>query len=186
MGDRKVIAEELIKHLTEGELISATDAEYRIPNNPGYYAIWVKHPSALPHQYFSVQQTPTLLYVGITTRSLRKRLFEQDLRHKNSATFFRSLGAVLGFRPPPGSLLGKSNKSNYKFSNADTSAIIEWINTNIGVRFAVDNSPDKKFERYAISNLKPPFNGTHNPQPLPCLKMLREQCKKIANSSIEK
>jgi len=184
MGDGKMIAEELIKHLTEGELISATDAENRVPNNPGYYAIWIKRPSALHRQYFSTQKTPALLYVGITTGSLRKRLFEQDLRHKSPATFFRGLGAVLGFRPQPGSLVGKRNKRNYKFSSADTNAIIEWINANISVRFVVAHLPDKMLEKYAISSLNPPFNSTHNSHPLPCLKALRAQCREIANSTV--
>ena len=179
-------ADELIKHLTESELVSATDAENRVPTNPGYYAIWIKNPSALPHQYFVGQQNPTLLYVGIAKKCLKERLVENDLRHKGDATFFRGLGAVLGFRPPAGSLVEKRNKNNYKFSDTDASAIIEWINTNISIRFIVDNSPTKKLEKleeYAINYLKPPFNSIHNPQPLPCLKKLRKECRAIANSS---
>ena len=175
--------EKLIKRLTRNEFISAGDAENRVPIMPGYYAIWIKDPSVLPCQYFREQRTPAMLYVGIATKSLKKRLFEQDLRHKNPATFFRGLGAVLGFRPPAGSLAGKRNKNNYKFSNADTKAIIKWINANIIVRFVVDDLPDKQQEKYVISFLKPPFNSTHNSNPLPGLAALREQCRKIANAS---
>lgn len=176
-------ADELIKHLTESELVSATDAENRVPTNPGYYAIWIKNPLALPHQYFVEQQNPALLYVGIATKCLKERLVENDLRHKGHATFFRGLGAVLGFRPPAGSLVENIYKNNYKFSDTDASAIIEWINTNISIRFVVDNSPTRKLEKHAINYLKPPFNSTHNPQPLPGLKKLRKECRAIANSS---
>ncbi len=38
-----------------------------------------------------------------------------ELRARGHGTFFRSLGAVLGYLPPKGSLKGKSNQNNYTF-----------------------------------------------------------------------
>ena len=52
-----------------------------------------------------------LIYLGKAGNNLRKRLGEKELCHKRSATFFRSLGAVLGYRPPTGSLTGAKKGS---------------------------------------------------------------------------
>lgn len=45
------------------------------------------------------------------------------------------MGAVLGYKPPKGSLIEKRNKKNYKFSKTDELKIIGWINENLMVNW---------------------------------------------------
>ena len=71
-----------------------------------------------------------ILYIGLASKSLNKRMLKQELRSKGHGTFFRSMGAVLGFRPDKGSLQHK-NKRNYKFNDENKIQIIQWINDNL-------------------------------------------------------
>src|SRR5689334_19554692 len=87
-------------------------AEKVVDDRPGLYAIFVDHPSSLPEPFASQLTTRNsrLLYVGRARDSLLVRLISQELRHKRAATFFRGMGAILGFRPQAGSLRGKANQ----------------------------------------------------------------------------
>ena len=42
--------------------------------------------------------------MALPLKDLNKRMLKQELRSKGHGTFFRSIGAVLGFRPDKGSL----------------------------------------------------------------------------------
>ena len=122
-----------------------------------------------------------LVYVGKAGDDLYGRLIEQDLRHRRPSTFFRGLGAVLGYRPPAGSLRGKKNQSNYKFSATDTQSIIDWIDTHLSVNCVVlaAGTPEQH-EPKIIRELTPLLNSKHNPKALRQLAELREECRRIA------
>ncbi len=85
-----------------------------VPRGPGLYAIRVREPSALPEHFarLSLQRGHDLLYVGIARESLSTRFLGQELRARGHGTFFRSIGAILGYRPMAGSLIGKGNTRN--------------------------------------------------------------------------
>lgn len=171
--------EQIAKRLLEGaSRCSAREAKQQVPDSPGFYAIFVDEANALRPPFAKIlsNRQTKLIYVGIATRSLLTRLVKQDLHHRRSSTFFRSLGAVLDYKPPAASLLGR----NYKFSKPDTGAIIQWIDEHISVRWVCAKPATKKAETEAIGNLRPLFNITHNPAALPELKTLREECRALA------
>ena len=55
-------------------------------------------------KYFKITEH-NIIYIGIASQSLRKRL-NQELRAKGHGTFFRSIGAVLGYSPREGFFSG--------------------------------------------------------------------------------
>ena len=100
-----------------------------------------------------------------------------------AASFFRSLGAVLGFRPPVGSLWGKTNQCNYRFSPSDTATVIEWINEHLSVQWLCRSTTLANMEREAIHRYRPLLNIAHNPAPSPELEKLRAVCVALARQA---
>lgn len=169
---------------------SAGNAENRVPDNkPGYYAIFIDFEDVLPKtyaKYLHQREDRNLLYIGIATKSLFKRLVQQDLQHNSPSSFFRSLGAVLGYRPKPGSLAGMKNKSNYKFSDADTTKIRDWINSHLSITWICVDAAFLNEEKKMIGAKSPLLNIAHNPKPLHELRVLRARCKQIARMRVER
>lgn len=136
-----------------------------------------------PYSGYAARSGTSVIYLGKASTSLQTRLVRQDLWHKNPSTFFRGIGAVLGYVPPRGSLRGKKNQRNYKFSRVDTDRIINWINAHLSVRWvAVSPSEVQLHEGPAIASLMPLLNSTHNPNRLSELSDLRRKCEHIAQS----
>lgn len=165
-----------------GKSVSVAHAASVVPSCSGLYAISVDDPRSLPDPFRSILQRrrTRLIYVGVG-KLLRRRLIEQDLRHRGRSTFFRSLGAVLKFRPEFGSLRGKRNQCNFTFSRTDTARIIEWIDARLAVGFVEHPLIGLRvLEQAAIDKLKPVFNIKHNPEPVPELLALRAECLRIA------
>ena len=163
---------------------AAAKAEDEVDESPGYYAILAGTENCLPsplNEGLRAKGT-NLLYVGIAKRSLRNRLVDQDLRHRNPSTFFRSLGSVLGYSPRRGSLVG-ARHNNYEFDAADTKKIIEWINLNIHVRWIPESPSLPAKEKDAIRQLCPSLNIAHNPEPVSELVELRKRCLAIARQA---
>jgi hypothetical protein len=124
-----------------------------------------------------------MLYLGKASGNLQNRLVREDLRHRRASTFFRGIGAILGYVPPRGSLKGKRNQRNYKFSQVDTENIIGWINAHISVRWVtVTPAEVELYEGEAIAALRPLLNWTHNPDRLRELQDLRRRCESMALS----
>lgn len=177
--------EEIIQQLGSAKnLVPAQRAE-QAPDKPGLYAIFIDTPSSLPHPFdklLSQKRKPRLIYVG-QAQSLHERL-AQDLCHEGGpSTFFRSIGAILGYRPPRGSLKGKKNQDNYTFSGQDTKAIIRWINTHLSVTYIEISTHDLALlEKEIIRQLQPLLNIQHNPSKLEELEDLRDSCRRIARS----
>jgi hypothetical protein len=123
-----------------------------------------------------------IIYIGIATESLKKRFLNQELRANGHGTFFRSIGAVLGHRPPKGSLLTKKNKRNYKFSETDEQKIITWMNDNFKVNWVECDGDFEEIETQLIIKHRPLINLAKNPDALQLLSDLRKECVQIANS----
>jgi hypothetical protein len=148
----------------------------------GFYAIRLKGGSSLPIRYQSRlnERQTRIIYIGKAEgQSLSKRL-GQELQHSSPGTFFRSIGAVLGKTPIPGSLNDYSNKKNYKFKISDTQEIIDWLSENVDVAIA-PFSGDFSIENEIIANYSPLLNHTGNPNK--CLELMedRAECRRIAN-----
>lgn len=141
--------------------------------------------SALPEPFktHSEKRGHDLIYLGIATESLRCRFRDQELRARGHGTFFRSVGAVLGYRPPAGSLAGKSNTRNYRFAPTDAQAIIGWINANLLVNWVEFSGAHAAEESALIGKHLPLLNLQRNPAALPELSALRAECVRIANAT---
>lgn len=161
---------------------AAEDIDSTVPDTSGVYAIRIKDISALPGSFAAElkQRQHNLIYIGIASQSLSKRL-GQELRESGHVIFFRSLGAILGFLPPTGSLVNKKNKRNYTFSATDEQNIIFWINANLLVNCVSMSVSLDQFETKLIPEQKPLLNIVKNPYSMPELKVLRARCVDIAN-----
>ncbi|MEG1464856.1 MAG: hypothetical protein RSC11_08180, partial [Mucinivorans sp.] len=122
-------------------------------------------------------------YIGVAeSSSLDKRLWKQELNAIGHGTFFRSVGAMLGYRPERGSLIGKSNKHNYKFSKEKEELIKQWMQNNLIVNCVNDNDSLEEREKLLIKQYHPLLNIKNNPDALECLEQDRNECRDIANS----
>ena len=175
----------LIKSLINAKLVPASLARSVIRGWPGYYSIWIDDPDHLPRLYANRLQADktNLVYVGIATKSLLKRLVDQDLSHKSPSTFFRGIGPILGYRPQKGSLVGKKNQNNYKFTKDDTASIIGWIERHLSVRVVEESPALNDIEAEVIRSLRPLLSSKHNPATLEELAQLRRECREIARST---
>ena len=152
-----------------------------IPDSLGVYV--VKDIDKLPLTFSKVlkERKHKILYIGISTNSLRRRLWGNELHAKGHGTFFRSLGAILGYLPETGSLLGNRNKRNYKFSAQDSAGIIRWIEDNLEINFIVYSENLEKIEESLIVKYVPLLNLDKNPVKLSELVELRRKCEAVAN-----
>lgn len=170
MDERKFVK---VKELTEDD----------IPDKSGLYAIRINNIDALPEEFIKdlEQRKHNILYIGISEDSLRQRLWHEELHLKKPATFFRSMGAMLGYRPPKNSLSLKSR--NYKFSSDDRSKIIQWMEENLAVNYVcVNKALLKGIEEGLIKKYIPLVNLEYNPCKSPKIKALRKLCVEIAQS----
>ncbi|TKD66534.1 GIY-YIG nuclease family protein [Flavobacterium sp. ASW18X] len=139
--------------------------ENKVPDRPGLYCMRIVDPTSLIPLFADVlrQRNHNIIYIGLASKSLKKRFLGQELRAKGHGTFFRSLGAVLGFTPEKGSLVGKKNQKNYKFSYKDQAAIIDSINENFIVNWVeVDGNIDA-IENELLKTYLPLLNLAGNP-----------------------
>ena len=161
----------------------AKDIDALVPTKPGLYCIRIKNIDALPEPFNTELENRehNIIYIGIASQSLNKRMLNQELRANGHGTFFRSLGAILGFRPPINSLAEKKNKRNYKFSTSDEEKIIDWINENLLVNWVEQSSGWETIESALIQKYKPLLNIANNPSAIHELSKLRKECVDIAN-----
>ena len=154
-----------------------------VPDKPGIYSLRIKDIENLPEPFDAhlASRGHNIIYIGIASKSLYRRMLNQELRGKGHGTFFRSVGAMLGYRPPKGSLNHRKNKRNYKFSGDDEQRIIEWMNANLLVNWVELSKGLNSVETEIIRKHKPLLNIAKNPAALPLLTRLRKECVEIAN-----
>ncbi|MCF6171501.1 MAG: hypothetical protein L3J66_11040 [Bacteroidales bacterium] len=174
--------------MNETSYKSVKDIDFIVSSKPGMYCIKIRNINALPKPFNTELKIRkhNIIYIGIATQSLNKRMLNQELRANGHGTFFRSLGAVLGYKPPINSLAEKKNKRNYKFSAADEARIIDWINENLLVNWVEQNSSLEETETALVRKHKPLLNLAKNPSAMPELSMLRKVCVDVANGTERK
>ncbi len=162
----------------------AASVDGEVPDRAGLYAIRVRDRLALPEPFrtHSERRGHDLLYIGIARGSLSRRFLGQELRARGHGTFFRSIGAILGYRPGAGSLIGKKNTRNYTFAAHDELAIIDWINRNLLVNWVTTDADHEAEESLFLRKHRPLLNLQGNPGKLPELSALRAECVRIANT----
>jgi len=169
--------------MNEKNFKAADRVKGSFPSNPGLYCIRIKESFKIGSEFGPVlkQRGHNILYIGIASRSIEKRL-GQELWAKGHGTFFRSLGAVLGFRPEPGSLVGKMNQSNYRFSIKDEESIVKWIHNNLLINWIEISDSLNMYEDQLIKTHLPLLNIAGNPGALIEVSVLRDKCKAIART----
>ncbi|WP_111710154.1 GIY-YIG nuclease family protein [Lutibacter citreus] len=169
--------------LHEKNFKTASSIDSSVPDVPGLYCIRIREPKKLKTSFSKVllERNHTIIYIGIASKSLKKRFLGQELRAKGHGTFFRSMGAVLGFAPIKGSLKDKKNQNNYTFSIKDETSIINWINENLLVNWVAKEQDLNGIENELIKANLPLLNIAGNPGALQELTDLRTKCKMIAS-----
>jgi hypothetical protein len=159
--------------------------EGSVPDRPGLYAIKVLDAAALPEPFrpLATGGTRGILYLGKATGSLRSRILDEELRAKGHGTFFRSIGAILGYRPAAGSLAGRANQFNYVFSSEDRSAIRDWLAQNVVVSTCPVDGELARLEAELIRKHTPLLNIEHNPLRHPEVIRARDECRRIARGT---
>lgn len=154
-----------------------------VPDRSEVYCIRIIDIDILPKPFntFLRDRKHNIIYIGVATGSLKSRFLNQELRSNGHGTFFRSIGALLGYRPPKGSLISKANKRNYKFSLDDTQKIINWINSSLRVNWIELEDDFEQLETALINKHRPLINISKNPSALKLLSDLRQECVQIAN-----
>ncbi len=183
--------ENILQHLTDKERsLRLETAEQIVPAKSGLYSIFVDSIYSLPSnsifkEELELRET-NLLYVGEAKRSLKTRLFYQDLGGRTvDSSFFRSIGAVLGYRPERGSLAGRTHV-RYVFSKSDKKKIVDWLNACARVSwYELEPEVLDECERYLIENLVPLFNLKHNHQRFKPLLAVRQECLILAKIVVE-
>ncbi len=169
--------------MNENNFKNANSIDKMVPEKPGLYCVRIKDIKKLPTPFSTEleERNHNIVYIGIATQSLNVRMLNQELRAKGHGTFFRSLGAVLEFRPPKGSLTEKKNKRNYKFDSSDERKIIKWINENLKINWVEFSRDFETIESSLLLKYKPILNISKNPYSIPRLSELRKECVEIAN-----
>ena len=171
--------------MDEGSYTNCSDVDDVIPDKPGVYCLRIKNINSLPSEFADVLKgrKHNIIYVGIATKSLKRRFLGQELRARGHGTFFRSIGSMLGYKPPKGSLSNKKNKRNYKFFKNDEKKIIAWINKHLVANWTETDKELESLEDWLIKTYLPLVNLDKNPFALDKIRKLRKECQLIANSS---
>lgn len=175
---------EIEQKLTKGNYKSVDELQkdLLIPESPGIYCIKLKEGVSLPEPYNHKIIMSRIIYIGISSVSLKDRLWGQELQHLSPATFFRSMGAILGYLPERGSLYGKETR-NYKFSKTDTEKIRNWMRESLAVNFLpIPASLLDNFEKKLIVKYTPLVNIKDNPFKCKELEKVRKRCIEVAKS----
>ncbi len=152
-----------------------------VPKVPGLYCIKLSKEAKLPVEYGPFREDG-VVYIG-KADNLHERLWKEELNHQHPATFFRGIGAVLGYLPPKGSLIGYANQNNYEFSAEDTDAVIKWMHRYLAVNWIqLEPSQIVDTEKELIQMYQPMMNTTHNPKKNKALAAARKRCREYAKS----
>ena len=168
--------------LIKGPFVAVnTLGENSVPTVSGLYCIKLRKGVLLPAKFGKIREDG-IIYIG-KADVLHERLWKEELIHQRPATFFRGIGAILGFLPPKGSLVGKANQNNYKFSPEDTEAIRKWMRQSLLVNW-VPLEPTKipDTEKALIIKYQPMMNTAHNPNKNNELAAARKRCLEYAQS----
>lgn len=170
--------------INEKNFKKAGSIDNLVPDQPGMYCIRISDVNKLPNPFSQhlKSRNHNIIYIGIASESLQRRFLKQELRANGHGTFFRGIGAILGYRPEIGSLRSKANKRNYKFKPEDEKKIIKWINANLIVNWVASDEGLEGIETSMIQKHLPLLNIAKNPMALKELKELRAECVSIANT----
>ncbi len=129
-----VEVKDIEKLLIMGTFVPLSSMEERsVPKRRGFYCIKLRKGVSLPAKFGQVREDG-IIYIGLASSSLYQRFWKQELNCEGAGTFFRSIGTILGFYPPKGSLYG-TKSCNFEFSASDKEAIKKWMRQSLFVNF---------------------------------------------------
>lgn len=136
------------------------------------------------HKEYVDRGRPEIIYVGKGTGQgkLYTRLC-QELRQEWKATFFRSIGALIGAIPKN----GQADFDNYKFVDEEEKKVIDFIDSNIEVYYRKMYIPDKEIEareKELIIEMQPIINIKDNPYKSASLQKARAFCRQTAGEGV--
>lgn len=172
--------------MNEKNFKTISECEQDIPDSPGLYCVRIKDSKKLADVFSNVlsHRNHTIMYIGVASESLRKCFLDQELKAKDHGTFFRTIGAVLGYLPEVGSLIGEVNQNNYKFSPENEQEIVKWIEEHLIFNWIAATSTNlNAIEDQLIEENLPLLNLAGNPGVLNNVRVLRNKCKKIARGN---
>jgi len=110
--------------------------ELEADNAKGIYCIRLADKDAFKsinpefHEEYVKKGFSDIIYIGKATGSGKLKIrLNQELRQKGRATFFRSIGALIGAVPRG----GQTKPSNYMFFDSEEEKVIKFIDANIEV-----------------------------------------------------
>lgn len=135
-----------------------------IPDSPGIYIIVLKTGCMLPEVgckcIFNKILDKEVVYVGISSRSLKKRDYRQHFNgNAGRSTFRKSIGSLFGFKKIPRSINRDDGKT--KFNEKDELFISNWMRNNLELYYLSHNNYDA-IESLLIKELNPPLNISKN------------------------
>jgi len=156
------------------QAVRVSGAEHMLPVRPGKYAFFCEDLNDLPSLFLKEAKSrpPPLLYIGKADVSLKQRVWFEECQHRRPGTFFRSVGAMLGYRSPKG---GK----NYRFAADDQAQVIRWIANKLRVAWSAEeiDGSHAASERDLIIRYAPLLNLQNNPKKFDELERLRAKCR---------
>jgi hypothetical protein len=182
MDEQEVLRRFVAELLDERRYIVASRAADEIVDQSGIYAIHALDGECIPSPFcqYLTARNHRCLYVGKAVKGLR-RLVRYDLNGKGPSTFFCSLGVMLGYRPVPGSLVGKKDQNNFTFSTDDSRRLASWSSAHLAVAWrGLDKLSVDALEVPLIEFIKPLLNVAHNPAKLRELERLRRDARTTA------
>lgn len=175
-------ANQIEMELIKGQFLNVNSIQEEfIPDEPGLYCIKLKEGIGFEKVFGEIRKD-RIIYIGKASHSLRERLWKEELNHLSPATFFRSIGAMLGYLPEKGSLYGKTTR-NYVFNDCDTNSIRNWMKESLMInciplpKHLVDSNEKKLIEKYM-----PLVNIQNNPMASEEIRLVRKTCIEYAKS----
>ncbi|WP_026453332.1 GIY-YIG nuclease family protein [Saccharomonospora iraqiensis] len=139
-----------------GTPLPLAEAQPRLPRAPGLYAWWAS-PDVLPDFPGTAHpDTPELrlLYLGITTRTLRSRVTAEHLRQSRRSTLRRTLAALLmadeGYRT-------RREHGHVVLTGDDEDRLTTWMRARLRLTWAGHHDP-RPVETALLAELAPPLN----------------------------
>lgn len=153
----------ILERLKKNRFNPNSDSSVKISDLPGIYIICLKLNSDLPKVSIKPEfvqfDTLNVIYVGISSKSLRKRDYKQHFNGNNAgkSTLRKSLGALFGY--PQIARDSKSNKT--KFNDSDEIKLSDWMKRNL-VMYSLETVEYEKLEDDLIKYFNPPLNLKKN------------------------
>jgi hypothetical protein len=127
-----------------------------LPNQSGIYVICSRNLDCLPKAMESVEMKyfddMPIIYVGISTKSIRKRDYKNHFTGSaRNSTLRKSLGVLLGLEK------FYFSDGKYKFVDSDEMKLSCWARTNL-IMLYVENENPGIHEKELIKKYNPPLN----------------------------